>query len=291
MRRGLSLFLSALAVVAVVWVLLHAGRQGGLSPFQRAPVLLVHGHGLTPEYWDELTAHLVGIGYPREYIRTVEIRPSRMPNVEAAERFIAPAAERLIEDAASAARSAGVSGADIERIDIVSHSMGAVSSRWYATRMQPERVRTFVTIAGANSGTDALCEHTDDAAREMCPAFAASEEQSAIQVELNGTPDARVDQTPFGIGKDPADVRSLRPGESGNIAYFTIRIELDEWIVPASSAELRGAGGVPVKLPTDLRVDETSPGNYMLPGVTHHDSLPRNERIIELVVALLGARD
>ena len=277
-------------LILVMSPIIYSFRGNDLEPdYMRTPVLLVHGHGLTPEYWDTLTTELYRRGYPVEYVQAVEILPSRMANAEAANRFIVTGAERLLE-IARARRPTG-SAARSQRIDIVSHSMGAVSSRWFAARIAPHHVRTFIAIAGANSGTDALCEHNDNGAREMCPAFAATVEESRIQVELNGTPAEPLDPTPFGIGTDPAGYPRVEPDESRNIAWFTIRIDSDEWIVPGASAELSGAGGVVVELPSGHPVKETRPGNFLMPGITHHDSLPRSEPVVKLVASLLAARD
>ncbi len=157
--------------------------------FSRMPVVFIHGHGMSPNDWTQMIDHLSATGYPRDYLRAVDIQPNVMGNIDAAELVIAPAVEEIIKNARFAALKAGYTGALPERVDLVSHSMGAVSSRWYAARLVPERVRVWVSLGGANHGSSVLCEYHDDGAVDLCPAFAASKEMSLVQVTLNGKVD------------------------------------------------------------------------------------------------------
>ncbi|MGI0016510.1 MAG: esterase/lipase family protein [Nitrososphaera sp.] len=261
------------------------------SDYSRTPVLFVHGHGMSSGIWQEMMNHLVSLGYPREYLYAVDIIPNDMANVKAATTVLEPAATSLLENAKVVARSAGYQGEASQRLDIVSHSMGAVSSRWYTVKLHPELVRTWISVAGANHGTNVLCGYTDEAAREMCPAFATSTEKSAVQVALNGTTVAPLDETPYGLGIDGARTTSIPPDSTRSILYFTLRIELDEWIKPENSAVLNGAGGAHVRVPSGVPVKETSPGNYLFQAKVGHDPLPKHPDLIHFVAALLAARD
>ncbi len=235
-----------------------------------------------------MIAHLVNTGYPPEYLHAVNIVPNTMANVQAATAVLAPAVESLLANAEAAARGAGYQSKVSQRVDMVSHSMGAVSSRWYAAKLRPDRVRVWMALAGANHGTDALCPYDDEAAREMCPAFATSVDQNAVQVNLNGTPSSPIDESPYGVGDDRAGIVRIPPDDARRIVYYSIRIDPDFWIKPESSAILDGAGGVLVSLPTDIPVTETSPGNYLFTGTTDHDNLPSNSDLIRLVALLLA---
>jgi hypothetical protein len=167
--------------------------------------------------------------------------------------------------------------------------MGAVSSRWYAVRLAPEKVHTWIGIASANHGTDALCGHHGAGNKEMCPAFASSRAESATQFELNGSKSEPRDESPYGLGADSAGAPRIAPDETRAIRYFTVRIEPDEWIVPANSATLDGAGVDARKgprLPGDVRA--TSPGNFLLNRRVDHDGLTNDASVIELTIALLG---
>jgi pimeloyl-ACP methyl ester carboxylesterase len=251
---------------------------------ERPPVVFVHGSGLKASAWDSMREAMIGRGYPKESLHAIQLEPDDGANVRAAERFIRPAVDGALTSAAAAAKTAGCRAP--QRVDLIAHSMGAVSARWYAARIAPQRVRTFVGIAAANHGTDALCGYNGDGNREMCPAFAKSARESAVQFELNGSATHPRDETPYGAGVDSANVPRVAPEPSRTIEYFTVRTEPDEWIRPASSASLDGAGGRPwPPLPAHAR--ETSPGNLLWGTPISHDSLPMDSEVIATVISLL----
>jgi pimeloyl-ACP methyl ester carboxylesterase len=213
-----------------------------------------------------------------------------MGNVRAATTVIADSADALLAAAAEGARRAGHNNAAPDRLDMIAHSMGAVSARWYAAKVRPDRVRTWISLAGANHGTNSMCPFSDDGSREMCPAFADSLKDNFVQVSLNGTSTSPIDETPFGLGIDREGVDSVAPDASHSILYLTVRIEPDDWIKPEQSAVLDGAGGVPVPIPEGVRAAETSPGNYLFFGSVDHDSLLDHPQLMELVEAMLSRR-
>jgi pimeloyl-ACP methyl ester carboxylesterase len=280
-------------------LMLSASLSAASAPdYSRTPVVFVHGHGGSAAKWHKLMSHLVQNGYPQEYLYTVSIVPATMANIQAAHDVISPAVESLLTTAGVAARKAGRSGYLPQRVDIVSHSMGALSSRWYAAKLRPERVRTLITLAGANHGTDVLCGYPDDGSRDLCPAFADRSQGNLVQTGLNGYRRAPLDETPYGSGTDRAQVTRVPPDNKRRIAYFSVRIEPDEWIKPERSAILDGAGGVTIAVPSGSPVKETSPGNFLFdsrPGIlgqnVDHDTLLENTDLLRLVAAMLAARD
>ena len=259
--------------------------------YGKTPVLFVHGRGLSSETWHPMMYALNERGYPDEYLFGVDLEPSDGGNERAATEQIVPAIEGLLAKAAEAATVAGYEGRSPQRVDIVAHSMGAFSSRWYVARIRPERVRTWISIAGANHGTDAVCGLKAECDGEMCPAFASSGAQSLLQIALNGSPTEPLDETPYGLGPDPRDVPRVPPDADRAVLYYTIRIPKDEWIRPAHSATLEGAGGPRVRLPRGLPVAETSRGNYLFTGSAWHDELAQAADVILLVAQLLSVRD
>lgn len=281
------------------WVIFFCGVVGalcascqgtGMTPdYSKTPVLFVHGSGLTSSTWTKMIKYLTSIGYPPEYLQAVDLIPRNGSNKRAASMFIEPAVESLLQQATGAARRVGYQGDTPQRIDVVSHSMGAVSSRWYTIKLHPKRVRTWISVAGANHGTNALCGYSGEGNREMCPAFAASSEQSAFQVTLNGTQQKPIDETPFGIGEDRKQVKRIPPDTTRSILYFTIRIEPDRWIKPEHSAILDGAGGLSISIPSDIPVKETSPGNYLFTKPVKHDPFPGDPDLMRFVVFLLNS--
>lgn len=258
--------------------------------YTKTPVLFVHGSGMDSRVWSRMIDHLERAGYPPQYLLGIDLTPNNGSNSAAAAEQIAPAVECLIERSMSAARSAGA-GATISKVDIVAHSMGAASSRWYAAKVAPEHVRTLVTLAGSNHGSDALAGLPGDGNREMVPAFAHSEQESSFQAALNGVPEGPVDETPFGIGSDPGSVHRVAPDEKRSIAYVSIFIEPDRYIKPEPSAQLAGAGGMVIKMPENLPFTEVSVGNFRFERRTDHDSLPRQPDVIRLVTEILAVRN
>jgi hypothetical protein len=259
--------------------------------FSHHPVLFVHGHGLSASDWEQAIEYLRQKGYPAEYLHAVNIKPSRMANIRAAKTVIQEAALSLLDNAKTAAQNNKYKGQLPQRIDIVSHSMGAVSSRWFVAKLQPHYVRTWISLAGANHGSNALCNHTDAGANDLCPAYARTAEESKVQLDLNGTPRAPIDETPYGIGVDRKKIQRIDPDSHRSILYFTVRIEPDNWIKPEHSAILDGAGGVPVKIQRGTPVIETTPGNFLFKADVDHDSLPRHSQLIRFLALLLAVRD
>lgn len=253
---------------------------------QRRPVMFVHGSGLSPDSWNEMVESFRKHGYPTSHLLAVRLVPNDASNPRSAERFISPAVKELLLTATRASERAGCRAPT--KVDIVAHSMGSVSSRWYASQIDATRVRNLVGITPANHGTDALCGHAGEGNQELCPAFAQSPLESAVQVALNGNLRQPADKTPFGFGSDRSGVPRIDPTQDRGIFYWTIRIEPDEWIRPASSAELDGAGGRSVpRLPAGST--ETSPGNILWRSGVTHDDMPRDPQVISFVLRLLLA--
>jgi pimeloyl-ACP methyl ester carboxylesterase len=223
-------------------------------------------------------------GYPPAYLLAVELRPSGGANIPAATEQLAPAVDQLLAQAGAAARQAG--RAAPENIDLVAHSMGALSARYYAL-IRPDRVRTLLTLAGANHGSDRFCPPSDPpGARELCPAF-ASGPADGIQMILNGTLASAVDETPYGLGIDPPGRPSIAADSVRRTRYANIDARRDEWIVPDSSTHLAGTGGWSSALVLPEGIREHGAGRYVITG-TDHDAIVRNPAAIALVAALLA---
>lgn len=263
-----------------------AQAQGDCTSLTRRPVLFVHGSGLAPDSWREMLGAFSARGYPAANLLAVRLTPNDGSNPRAAEKFIQPAVRELLDGARRRATAAGCPAP--KKADIVAHSMGAISARWYVARIDARLVHTLVGIAPANHGTDALCGYGGDGNRELCPAFAATREQASVQFELNGGSSKLTDETPFGLGPDAADRPRVAPSGESAIYYWTIRIDPDEWIRPANSAVLDGAGGRPAP-PMPAGVRESPPGNFLWPTGVRHDELPQQADLIDFVLRLLAA--
>jgi pimeloyl-ACP methyl ester carboxylesterase len=265
-------------LVAAVTVLLAASCAGPPPrlPAGAVPILFVHGHGAHPDVFEDMIGHFEDRGYPPEMLLAVDLTENG-PNAESAERVIAPAVEELV---------VRTGGGPTGRIDIVAHSMGALSSRWYTARVRPDRVRTLLTVGGANHGTDVLCGDPYPGGRELCPAFARGD--NPVQVGLNGVPGVPVDETPFGRAADPAGVPAVPPEAGTTIRYVAVLVPGDEWIVPLASSELAGADPVHA-LPAAVAVEQFRPGNLLFGEPTDHDAILADDRFFVLLDAVLSA--
>ncbi len=254
------------------------------------PVLFVHGSGLDSSSWTNAVRALEDSGYPSSHLLAVDLMPNDGDNILAAESQLSRAVERLLEAASGFKHANACTGEAPSRVAIIAHSMGAVSSRWYAARVAPQRVSMLVSIAGSNHGSNALCGLSGSGNRQMCPAYSDSSDPGDIQVALNGTREQPKDETPFGIGRDTDLASSIPPTKDKRILYLTVRIEPDEWIEPSHSALLDGAGGeVAVPNAIDLSAfDETTRGNYLLEKPVVHDDLPRDENVVRFIAWALG---
>lgn len=251
------------------------------APPPAPPVVFVHGSGLSPASWRFMIPAMQAVNYPADYLHAVTLRPSDGDNVRAAEGAITSTVRKALASAATYANSCNFPAPD--KVDIVAHSMGAFSSRWYTRFVGPENVRTLVSIAGANRGTNDLCGLPGKGNRQLCPANAGD----GIQATLNGTPTAPLDESPYGLGCDSPGRPVIEPDDMREIAYFAIYIDPDEWITPADSAQIDGAGGRRVPDVSTYPVVETSTGNYRWLGNVGHDGLPEDADVIAFVIALL----
>lgn len=239
-----------------------------------------------------MISFLVRSGYPHQYLKAIQLHPNDGSNIDAAEKQIAPAIEKLLESINEHIKKEQP-GIELKtKVDLISHSMGALSSRWYSAKVRPDTVRVWLSLAGANHGTDPLCGSSGQGADDMCPAFAKSKEESLIQYELNGAPHvADIDESPYGIGKDSPDVNSIMPDESRRILYITVRVASDKAIMPGESAMLDGAGGINIRIPEKVRTKETSSGNILMIDHLHHDGLLKEKDIFKLVKIILDSPD
>jgi triacylglycerol lipase len=167
------------------------------------PVLLVHGFGGSSTGWHTLEASLHGQGYRHSEIDAIDYDRDAS-NVDIA-RQIAREADVL------RARTGA------SRIDVVTHSMGAISSRYWLERLGgAAHVDAWVSLAGVNEGTVwAYGCYVLTQCREMVPT-------SSVLDRLNDGFRATAGATRYGAWWSPCD----------------------DAIVPRSNAELPGAHNV-----------------------------------------------
>lgn len=277
-------------------VLSSSGFGFTVSEYARTPVFFVHGFELSSSSFNYLIGYLEQEGYPPDLLRAIDLVPDDGSNITAAEEQIAPGIEQFLVDVNQYLAENKPALSPKTRVDLVSHSMGGLSTRWYAARVPggAERVRAWISLAGANHGSsvDDLSGESSPGEQEMYPAF-ADEAGSLVQYVLNGDPEADdVDETPYGLGVDSAGVAAVPPDETRSILYATIAATPpDRWIQPDESVQVDGAGGVPVTLPGDLAAIELSDGNYQMTNGIGHDPMLSDQDTMRLVLILMEARN
>jgi triacylglycerol lipase len=199
--RRLVLLAAVVALVGAVASPAVAAR-GRHAPARPDPVLLVHGFRGSSSGWHALEASLRAQGYRDSEFEAIDY-PDDASNVDVA-REIAQAADALRARTGAA------------HIDVVSHSMGAISSRYWLERLGgASHVDAWVSLAGVNEGTVwAYGCYVLAPCREMVPT-------SSVLERLND------DFTP-----------------TGSIRYGAWWSPCDDAIVPHANAELPGAHNV-----------------------------------------------
>ncbi len=182
------------ALVAVAAVLVPAA-----SASAREPILFVHGFSGAAWNWDVMIDRFEADGYPASELRAIDY-DSAQSNAATA---------RELADEVAALRAA--TGAP--RVDVVAHSMGSLSSRYYLRNLGGSaNVDEWVSIGGPNHGTwTAVACAVLVSCREMIPG-------SSFLGALNSG-----DETP------------------GGVRYGTFWSPCDEIINPDTSVILSGA--------------------------------------------------
>lgn len=196
--RHLAARLGALLLLASAIVV--GSSQPATTQSQSDPILFVHGWDSSGSAWNTMIGRFEAAGYPSSSLMVISYN-SNQTNV-------AIAAE--VRDAADALRSQ--TGAS--QIDIVSHSMGGLSSRYYLKFMGgTPGVDDWVSLGGPNNGTSTAyaCWLFSTSCRDMTPG-------SGILNELNSG-----DPTP------------------GPTSYATWWSPCDIVIIPNTSTVLSGA--------------------------------------------------
>ena len=155
LRRASAAVAVALAalVPAVVGGTSPAGAQAGADP-----ILFVHGWNSSASTWNTMIDRFVAAGYPRSRLSAFTYN-SNQSNATIAQQ---------VRSAADALRAS--TGAS--RVDIVTHSMGGLSGRYYIKNLGGTAyVDEFVSLGGPNHGTNwaYACYVFSAGCRDMIP--------------------------------------------------------------------------------------------------------------------------
>jgi triacylglycerol lipase len=199
-RRRLRLGLAALTVLVATSVGGLAAGPPAQAHSGADPILFVHGWNSSASAWNTMIQRFVDAGHPRSSMLAISYN-SNQSNATIANQ---------VRDAVSSLRSS--TGAS--RVDIVTHSMGGLSSRYYLKNLGgTANVDDWVSLGGPNHGTNTayLCYPFSAGCRDMVPG-------SGFLDSLNSG-----DETP------------------GGVRYGTFWSSCDEVINPDDSVPLSGA--------------------------------------------------
>lgn len=198
---------AVLAAVAAAAIGVAVGPSASAEPFAngRNPVILVHGFSGKAANWDTVKQALIAGGYSADQIVAITYDTFYQSNVRSAELLGAKVNEVLSRTGAS-------------KVDIVSHSMGSLNSR-YCVKFAgcAGKTERWISLAGANLGTGVAnyCSFFVTC-REMVPG-------SAVLTKLNAAPAV------------PAGTK-----------WTTLWSPGDRIIVPATNTVIPGANNVQV---------------------------------------------
>jgi len=112
------------------------------------PVLLVHGFWSSPARWKDMEAFLKNNGYKDKDIFTIDLTPATGDIKEYA---------RQLSHEIDKIRDPNDDGEyEIDKVDLVTHSMGGLVSRWHTTYGNRNDVRKLIMIGTPNHGSELL---------------------------------------------------------------------------------------------------------------------------------------
>ena len=257
----------------------------------RDPIIFVHGcspaefddaHSAT--FFNAMKDHFRALGYPESHLVSFI---NSGPRCDSNDAFAVQLSD-LVQDTLDATGS--------ERVDIVSHSMGALSARNYIAQYGGHSyVRDFVSVAGGNHGgigaAQALVNQLQFGApayegmKEMFPPYACnggSLGAANVQFELNGCLNLLGrsvfrDETPF----EP------------EVAYKAVWNSLDEIAAPGQVGCLNSARQLDCASPVNVQVNAL-PGPGDCPGYPlclAHATILWHPQTIAITAAHLTARN
>lgn len=194
---------SGIALIFAMFVTVLVAAAQPVTAAARNPVIFVHGYQGNSSNFDQMIADFQAAGYTDTELLAWEY-DSTQSNEATAQELAAAVENMLAETGAS-------------QVDIVTHSMGGLNTRWYLKFLDGTgQTDDWVSLGGPNHGTNTayLCGY--QSCVDMRPG-------SAFLTELNSG-----DETP------------------GQVDYGTFRSPCDYVINPDSSVKLDGADNTEV---------------------------------------------
>jgi triacylglycerol lipase len=129
-----------MAIVAAIALCVAAAIPASASA--QDPILFVHGWSESASLWNTMIGRFEKGGYPKSYLSAYSYNTSQSNKVDA-EKEVKSHVESLL-------KTTGAS-----KVDIISHSMGSLNTRWYIKFDGGEsKVDDWVSLGGPNHGTE-----------------------------------------------------------------------------------------------------------------------------------------
>jgi triacylglycerol lipase len=194
MTRKIFLFLVLAAAVGCA----ADTSTGPVTTVTHDPVIFVHGYGRTADDWNFMITHFKAAGWTDAELHTVSYGVLQS-NVSVADLIKTKVDSILANTSAT-------------KVDIIAHSMGSLSSRYYIRNLGGDaKVDAWVSLGGPNHGTTT----SDNCGLTPCLEM---RQNSSFLTALNSG-----DETP------------------GNVRYGTWWSPADQTILPNTSVLLTGA--------------------------------------------------
>ena len=131
-----------MAFASTAAVVLGLTALAPASSMAQDPILFVHGWSESASLWNTMIANFEKDGYPKSYLSAYSYNTSQSNKVDA-EKEVKSHVESLL-------KTTGAS-----KVDIISHSMGSLNTRWYIKFLGGEsKVDDWVSLGGPNHGTE-----------------------------------------------------------------------------------------------------------------------------------------
>ncbi|MFG1661197.1 esterase/lipase family protein [Micromonospora chersina] len=154
MKSLMTRALLALALAVATLVGLPSPARAGTWTPSSNPVLFVHGWNSSASTWNTMIGRFQADGWPSSHLRAFSYDTSRSNATTA--QVVAQEVDKLL----------AATGAT--KVDIVTHSMGALSSRYYLKYLASSgKVDRWVSLGGPNHGTSSANTCSSTACVEM----------------------------------------------------------------------------------------------------------------------------
>lgn len=224
-------------VVAIVLVFGVYGPAGAAKPTANSvtvdPVIFVHGYSGSASNFDTMKQWLISEGWPESHLFAIQYSNRTGSNVQNADEL-----SRFVSDVLRNTKA--------QKVDIIAHSMGGLSTRYYVKNLDgSSKVDDVITLGSPHHGTNTSYFGWFTAgAREMMPG-------STFLNNLNSG-----DETPN--GSDVADA----------VQYTSVYSNADTVINPYTSSILDGARNEEISsVSHNGLLTSTVPRSFILSGL------------------------